>query len=47
MIQGSLIYIEGILKLLFYFAGEHCEMYVKQFESLFGTDALAEMVLAS
>ncbi|XP_078317417.1 regulator of MON1-CCZ1 complex-like [Crassostrea virginica] len=27
--------------------GEHCEMYVKQFESLFGTDALAEMVLAS
>lgn len=27
--------------------GEHCEMYVKHFEGLFGTDALAEMVAAS
>lgn len=30
-----------------YATGEHCEMYVKHFEGLFGTDALAEMVAAS
>lgn len=32
---------------LTYVTGEHCEMYVKHFEGLFGTDALAEMVAAS
>lgn len=32
---------------LTYITGEHCEMYVKHFEGLFGTDALAEMVAAS